>query len=352
MTRPAPEFGGSPARGVIGPAEVARRSSEVLNLNRPLVSVVIPTYQRAHTLGRAIDSALAQTYSPLEVVVSDNASSDGTADLLRRYADESRLTVVAHDRNLGPLANWSAGVAASRGQLTKINYSDDWLEPHTVESMADALIENPSAGFAIIRQAIHINNAVHHSIPMPGEIRLDELVQAMSIGFHSLPVSPGAALLYRDDVVWGLELASRALSSPCIERAVGPDLLILYGAFRRASYGMALAEGGVHFEGGEDSITMLEDFSFRRRCYLSALDVLLSEIDAPDERALLRQLTWIRQAAESLSGRQETVGRFSMERLPLSTHMRAVRRTSSTTAEMLSRKVAATLKGTVGRPRQ
>lgn len=311
-------------------------------MNAPLVSVVIPTYQRAHTLGRAIDSALAQTYEPLEVVVSDNASSDGTAELLRKYANDSRVTIVRHSHNVGPVANWIAGVAASQGAFVKINYSDDWLEPNVVEVLARALTVDPSAAFAVCRQTIHIEDEAQQSVPPAGVIGLDELVQSISIGGYRLPVSPGAALLYRDDVVWALQLAARALPAACIAHAVGPDLIMLYSGLRRSSYGAALAEGRVHFEGGQDSITMVQDFAFRRRCYLSALDVLLEEIDANGHRALLRQLTGIRQIGESIPGRQKTVGRSPLQHLPLSAHLRAARKTLSITAGVLSRKSSVT----------
>jgi glycosyltransferase involved in cell wall biosynthesis len=53
-----------------------------------LVSVIIPTYNRATTVGRAVQSALAQTYRNLEIIVVDDGSTDGTAEALRRFGQQ------------------------------------------------------------------------------------------------------------------------------------------------------------------------------------------------------------------------------------------------------------------------
>ena len=67
--------------------EVKRRK-EMENAKLPLVSVVIPTYNRIHTLPASVDSVLKQTYENLELIIMDDGSDDGTEDYVKSIADE------------------------------------------------------------------------------------------------------------------------------------------------------------------------------------------------------------------------------------------------------------------------
>jgi glycosyltransferase involved in cell wall biosynthesis len=92
-----------------------------------LISVIIPTFNRAAKLVRAVDSVLAQTHTRLELIVVDDGSSDRTGDLLRAYRDP-RLRVLQQP-NRGVSAARNAGIAASGGECVALLDSDDeWLE--------------------------------------------------------------------------------------------------------------------------------------------------------------------------------------------------------------------------------
>src|SRR5438132_11460312 len=91
------------------------------------VSVVIPTYNRAHVVVEAIDSALAQTFPDLEVIVVDDGSSDDTASRVRGHPDPRvRYLVRPH---AGVSATRNAGIAAARGTLLSFLDSDDLWRP-------------------------------------------------------------------------------------------------------------------------------------------------------------------------------------------------------------------------------
>jgi glycosyltransferase involved in cell wall biosynthesis len=91
----------------------------------PVVSVIIPTFNRAGVVTRAIDSALGQTYRPVEVVVVDDGSTDETPQVLRSYGDA--IVPVVRD-NAGPAAARNRGIRESRGDLIAFLDSDDlWL---------------------------------------------------------------------------------------------------------------------------------------------------------------------------------------------------------------------------------
>lgn len=98
-------------------------------------SVVIPTHNRAHLIRRAIDSVLAQTYADFELIVVDDGSVDGTADVVQAVADE-RLRFVRLRRNLGVCAARDAGVRVARGSHVTFLDSDDELLPRKLEAIA------------------------------------------------------------------------------------------------------------------------------------------------------------------------------------------------------------------------
>jgi hypothetical protein len=90
-----------------------------------LVSVLIPSYNRAYILATAIDSVLAQTYRPIEVIVVDDGSRDDTRAVVARYGDQVRYI---HQSNGGLAAARNTGLAAARGEFIAFEDSDDaWL---------------------------------------------------------------------------------------------------------------------------------------------------------------------------------------------------------------------------------
>ncbi len=95
-------------------------------MTSPLVSVVIPAYNGGAMLRTAVDSALAQTYAPIEVVVIDDGSTEDVAALLGPVADSIRLVRQA---NAGTAAARNRGIHESRGDFVALLDQDDWWEP-------------------------------------------------------------------------------------------------------------------------------------------------------------------------------------------------------------------------------
>ena len=106
----------------------------------PLVSVGLPTYNGAATIGRAIESVLAQDYPSLELVISDNASTDETAALCQTYAaTDTRVRFLRHETNKGPAENFAEVLRKSRGEFFMWLGDDDWLDPSYVRLCVEAL---------------------------------------------------------------------------------------------------------------------------------------------------------------------------------------------------------------------
>jgi glycosyltransferase involved in cell wall biosynthesis len=107
----------------------------------PLVSVGIPTFNRLEMLRRAVESVLAQDYVNIELVISDNASTDGTQawceSLARR---DSRVRYVRQATNLGAIANFSKAFRCARGSLYMVLGDDDWLETTYVSHCCHVLL--------------------------------------------------------------------------------------------------------------------------------------------------------------------------------------------------------------------
>jgi glycosyltransferase involved in cell wall biosynthesis len=95
-----------------------------------LVSIIIPTYNRADILGRSILSVLDQSYRPIEVIVVDDGSTDHTMEMLAPFGDRIR---VVRQENRGPSAARNAGVAQAEGEIIAFLDSDDTWEPEKLE---------------------------------------------------------------------------------------------------------------------------------------------------------------------------------------------------------------------------
>ena len=110
-----------------------------------LVTVIIPTYNRAREVATAIESALAQTYQNIELVVVDDGSTDDTRDVVARYGPRVRYFF---QRNAGVSAARNLAMRQARGEFLAFLDSDDVWKPWRIESQVTALRRNPEAGIA------------------------------------------------------------------------------------------------------------------------------------------------------------------------------------------------------------
>ena len=128
----------------------------------PLVSICIPTYNGASYIEEAMNSAIAQTYTNLEIVVSDDASTDATLDLIEGYRKKTKvaITILRHQPN-GISANWNHSIKHAKGKYIKFLFQDDVLEPSCIKKMVDAFTVDENIGLVCSKR--HIITTVDNS---------------------------------------------------------------------------------------------------------------------------------------------------------------------------------------------
>lgn len=112
------------------------------NMNTPLVSVIIPTYNRAWTLKKAIESVLKQDYKNFELIVVDDGSTDDTEALVKKYEKSVKFI---QQPNLGVSAARNKGISVSSGTLIAFLDSDDYWYPEKLTAQVEFFNQNPDA---------------------------------------------------------------------------------------------------------------------------------------------------------------------------------------------------------------
>jgi cellulose synthase/poly-beta-1,6-N-acetylglucosamine synthase-like glycosyltransferase len=121
----------------------------------PRVSIGMPVYNGERYMAETIDSILGQTFGDIELIVSDNASTDATGDIAQRYAaEDSRVRYIRNPRNVGAARNYSQLLAFARGEYFKWAGYDDLLLPPYVERCVAALDADPGLVIAYPRTDI------------------------------------------------------------------------------------------------------------------------------------------------------------------------------------------------------
>lgn len=172
----------------------------------PLVSIVVPVFNGERYLRESLDSILAQRYPRTEVIVLDDASTDGTAAVVAGYG----ATVRCHRQpaNVGIYGNANTGIAMARGELIAVYHADDVYEPTIVEREVEFLTRHPEAGAVFCLDVfidqdgeeydrLRIPPAVRGGRPLSFPVVLDALLTHMNT-FLVCPTAMVPARVYRE----------------------------------------------------------------------------------------------------------------------------------------------------------
>lgn len=115
----------------------------------PVVSAIVPVYNHAPFLRLRLDSILQQTYQNFEIVLLDDASTDGSLELLQTYLPHPKITFLPNAANSGSaFKQWARGIGLARGRYIWIAESDDWADPRFLERLVPVCETHPKVGLA------------------------------------------------------------------------------------------------------------------------------------------------------------------------------------------------------------
>ena len=119
-------------------------------VGKPLFSVIIATYNRAHLLPRAVNSALNQSYQNFEVIIIDDGSTDNTSQVLESFKGDPRIVYHRHKENMGLSTTWNKGLDLAKGDYVVFLDDDDELSPKALENAVSKIIELSPKGVRTI----------------------------------------------------------------------------------------------------------------------------------------------------------------------------------------------------------
>lgn len=229
----------------------------------PLVSILIPTYNSGKYVSAAIESALSQTYKNIEIVVSDNDSTDNTLVIVNGYAaGNPNIKVNKNDTNLGPVRNWRRCAENAKGDFAALLFSDDILLPDFVDSTLPYL-SDPAVGFVysavgkIDRDGNESSDDLFYKLAASGVYPMTQFIHGhLLLGDDMYPLSPGCSLFRADDIRKNLmEEISDELGADFMRHGAGPDLNVyLLCGLRYASFAY-VCDKKVLFRGHEGNLS-------------------------------------------------------------------------------------------------
>lgn len=257
---------------------VPEKNQKGLHMNSlphtPLISILIPVYNRENLVVPCIQSALEQTVTNIEIVIVDNASTDGTLNVCQELAArDRRVRVFCNDSNLGPVRNWLRCIEEARGVYGKILFSDDLMAPDYLEKTL-SFLDHDDVGFvfssAVVGPTPFQGNICYQFTRQTGVFPSSRFI-SMALFNGDLPLSPGGALFRMQDLRENLLLD---IPSPTVKdfymHGAGPDLLLYLVTAAKYAKVAYIHEPLSYFRAHEGSITVSKEKANLTQCYRQA----------------------------------------------------------------------------------
>jgi glycosyltransferase involved in cell wall biosynthesis len=227
----------------------------------PLVTIVIPTFNREKFIQEALECSSQQTYKNIEILVIDNRSSDETVNIVRKFSEtDERVKLYINDTNVGPLLNWKRGFELSSGELVKILWSDDLMESNYLEKTVPCLTSDVGFVVSEIQLGPSWKESDRYNYDLsPSEKGLASSFIKKSLVSASVPLSPGCALFRKKDLIQNVTLNNPFFASDRFKQnGAGPDMLFFLKASAQYKYFGFTSETKSFFREHEGSITISE----------------------------------------------------------------------------------------------
>jgi len=158
-----------------------------------LVSVIVTVYNRAEFLSATLDSILASHFQDFEVVVVDDCSKDGSAEIAQAYANrDDRIEVHLNAKNLGDYANRNRAASLAQGRYIKYVDSDDLIYPHSLAIMVESMEQHPDAALGLA------HSMPEDEVPYPWLLTPEQAYRKQFLGRGCLSCGPSGAIIRRE----------------------------------------------------------------------------------------------------------------------------------------------------------
>ena len=166
----------------------------------PKVTVIMPTYNGASTIARAIDSALGQSYDNIEIVVIDDGSTDDTRSILQSYIDGGQIIYLTQDQSGTPAAR-NRGIDATDGPYIALLDSDDEWLPDKIEKQIGIMLQDPEGPGVVYSDMVRVTkNGVERPFPSP-EVTPNVLFVPDRIDYQAVHIGSSSIMFRRGDLV-------------------------------------------------------------------------------------------------------------------------------------------------------
>lgn len=177
-------------KGKLVVAESTLISLNAETYEKSLVSLIIPAYNAEKTIVRGIDTALAQSFLDLEILVIDDGSTDHTADIADWYMKNYPNVQVVHQKNAGVQASRNVGIKRARGEYTAFMDSDDMVRPDMIERMYASAQKNQcdivvTSGYKIEPRGYE--SAMQYSVRENEAMPAEDFLRIYISGSYALP---------------------------------------------------------------------------------------------------------------------------------------------------------------------
>ena len=223
-------------------------------MTEPLVSVIVPAYNAEATLGRCLDSLLRQTWRNLEIIVTDDGSTDGTADVLRTYAARDARVRPVFERNAGVSAARNAALKVCRGDFIRFADSDDQVPLDSTERMLRRALE--TGADLVVGPWIEIVGPKHTTRAL---IREDTVMTGDAFLLRMLPHTNS----FYYGVLWNKLFRRECLNGLSFQSGLtyGEDCVFVSDAMPRVNTVACLAEPVYHYIRNTGSMTVRQALS-------------------------------------------------------------------------------------------